>query len=148
MEFLTLITDGPVLLGIFTLMLFASNNRVVNFSHQVMKLTSTGTEMFISKFTIFADFLPDHFLDIFHVPELSITGKLISESVPIKEIGDKLQSSSEIFIEDFVSEMLQIFSGTWTFLNSFIQNADSVSKLFIFLLKIQDLFVERNITHY
>jgi hypothetical protein len=105
MEFLAFITDGPIFLGMFALMLFASNNRIVNFRHQMMKLTSTRAEMLVSKFTVFADFLANHILDIFHVPEIDIASKLISECVPIEEIGNELQSSSKIFIEYFVSEM-------------------------------------------
>jgi len=105
MEFLALVRNGPVLLGVFTLMLFASNDWVVNFRHQMMKLTSTGTEMLFCKFTIFADFLTNHFLNVFHVPEISATGKLISKSVPVEKVGNKLQSSSEIFIKDFICEM-------------------------------------------
>ena len=106
MEFLALIRNGPVLLSVFTLVLFASNDRVVNFRHQVMKLTSTGTEVLLSEFTIFADFLANHFLNVFHVPEIGATGKLISESVPVEEVGNELQSTSEILIEDFVCEVL------------------------------------------
>jgi hypothetical protein len=105
MEFLAFIRNSPIFLGVFTLMLFASDNREVDSGHQMMKLTSTGTEVLISKFSIFADFLTNHFLNIFHVPEISVTGKLISKSVPIEEIGNKLQSSSEIFIEHFVCKM-------------------------------------------
>jgi len=105
MEFLALVRNGPIFFSVFTLMLFTCNDRVVNFRHQMMKLTSTGTEMLLCKFTIFADFLTNHFLNVFHVPEIGATGKLISESMPVEEIGNKLQSSSEIFIKDFICEM-------------------------------------------
>jgi hypothetical protein len=133
MEFLTFITDGPIFPGVFTLMLFACDNRVVNFSHEMMELTSTGTEMLISKFSIFAYFLANHILDIFHVPKVCVSSKLISESVPIEEISNELQSTSKIFIEYFISEMFQIFSGAWTFFNGLVQNTDSILELFIFL---------------
>ena len=87
-------------------MLFAGNNWEVNFSHQMMKLTSTGAEVLVSEFSIFADFLTNHFLDVFHVPEIGASGELISKSVPVEEVWYEFQSSSEIFIEDLIGEML------------------------------------------
>jgi hypothetical protein len=86
MEFLALVRNGPVLFSVFTLVLFASNDRVVNFRHQMMKLTSTSTEVLFREFTIFADFFTNHFLNVLHVPEIGATGKLISESMPVEEV--------------------------------------------------------------
>lgn len=145
MELFTFIANCPVLLAMFSLMLLACDHRVVNFLHQTVKLTLTATEMLVSELTIFADFLANHILDVSHVPELLVSGKSVSESVPVEEVGDELQPAPKVLVENLVGQVLEVFHGATAFFDRLLEDTVSVEELLVSLFQLHHLFVQRKL---
>jgi hypothetical protein len=118
---------------VLALMLLAGDHRVVHFLHEAVQLTSTGAEVLVCELTVLADFLADQFLNVFHVPELLVTGQSIAERVPVKEMSDESQPSSQVFVENFIGQVLEIFNSASSLLDGFLKDSVSVNKLLISL---------------
>ena len=101
--------------------------------------------MLVSEFTVFTDFLTNHILDVLHVPELLISCESISEGVPVEEVGNELQPTSEVLVENFVSQVLKVLDGAAPVLDCFLEDSVSVKKLLVSLLQLHDLLVQREL---
>jgi hypothetical protein len=99
----------------------------------------------VSEFTVFTDFLTNHILDVLHVPELLISCESISEGVPVEEVGNELQPTSEVLVENFVSQVLKVLDGAAPVLDCFLEDSVSVKKLLVSLLQLHDLLVQREL---